>query len=76
MRQSIIAMLGVGALAVAFLTGMAEQPDKEKGPKKGEQYFLQYRPAIGPDNKICHSPEISFTRSGRKITFHTQIKLK
>ena len=35
MKQSIIAMLGVGALAVAFLTGMAEQPDKEKGPKKG-----------------------------------------
>src|SRR3954447_3738847 len=35
MKTSIVAMLGVGGLAIFLLTGMAEQPDKEKGPKKG-----------------------------------------
>ena len=35
MKKSIVAMLAVGGLAIFFLTGMADQPDKEKGPKKG-----------------------------------------
>jgi hypothetical protein len=35
MKKSIVSMLAVGALALFLLTGLADQPDKEKGPKKG-----------------------------------------
>ncbi len=34
MKKSIVAMLGVGGLAIFFLTALA-QPDEKKGPKKG-----------------------------------------
>jgi Spy/CpxP family protein refolding chaperone len=34
MKKSIVAMLGVGGLAIFFLTALA-QPDDKKGPKKG-----------------------------------------
>jgi Spy/CpxP family protein refolding chaperone len=35
MKKSIVAVVAVGALAIFFLTGMSDQPDQEKGPKKG-----------------------------------------
>lgn len=36
MKKTIVAMFAVGAVAIFFLTGMADQPGaKDKGPKKG-----------------------------------------
>lgn len=38
-----------------------------------ECYTLQYRPAVGPDNRIICAPEISLTRQGREFLFRTEI---
>ena len=44
MKHSIISAFSVAALGAVLLTGWAEQPDKEKGPKKGPGDKKGYEP--------------------------------
>ena len=53
MKKSIIAVFALGALAVVFLTGMADQPgEKDKGPKKGPPGFEKKGPPPWEPGKI------------------------